>query len=191
MGFLDDNPLLLNELILNKPILGSLDDLKNVPHDAVVVGIGDNKDRCHLFELLVSRGEKFVTIIHPSAVIARDVRIGVGTVVFASVVVNTAADIKDNVILNTGCTVDHDCIVESHSHVCPGAHLGGNVHAEEGSWIGIGSTVLHNVKIGGWATVGGGATVIVDVLSNTTVVGVPAKALAKRLSRHLPVQTFI
>jgi len=185
VGFLDDNPVLLNERILDRPILGSLDDLKNVPHDAVVVGIGDNEDRCYLFELLASRGEKFATIIHPSAVIAPDVKIGIGTVVFAGVVVNTAADIKDNIILNTGCTIDHDCIVESHSHICPGAHLGGNVHVGEGSWIGIGSTVLHNIDIGGWVTVGGGATVISDVLSNTTVVGVPAKALPKRLSKKL------
>lgn len=185
IGFMDDNPVLFNKFILDKPVLGSLEDLKNVPHDAVVIGIGDNGDRCHLFDLLSSRGEKFATIIHPSAVIAPDVKIGVGTVVFAGVVINTGADIKDNVILNTGCTVDHDCIVESHSHICPGAHLGGNVRVEKGAWIGIGSTVLHSINIGEWATVGGGATVINDILSNTTVVGIPAKALPKRLSKHL------
>ncbi len=178
VGFLNDNPALLNQCILDRPVLGSIDDLKNVPHDAVVVGIGENESWCRLFELLTSRGEKFTTIIHSSAVIASDVKIGVGTVVLASVVINTGADIKNNVILNTSCTMDHDCVVGSHSHICPGAHLGGNVCVGEGSWIGISSTVFHKISIGGWATV------INDVLANTTVVDVPAKELPLQRSKQ-------
>lgn len=99
--------------------------------------------------------------------------------------------VGDNVILNTGCTVDHDCVIASHAHICPGAHLGGNVRVGEGAWVGIGSAVLHERKIGEWATVGGGATVINNVTAHTTVVGVPAKALPPRGARKRKVYDIL
>ncbi len=180
VGFLDDDPLLLNKHILGKLVLGKLSDLRNNPHDAVVVGIGDNDIRRRLFDELSRQGENHATVIHPRATVARDVKLGRGTVVFAGVVVNTGSKIGDNVILNTGCTIDHECEIKSHSHICPGAHLGGTVRIGEGAFIGIGSTILHNKSVGDWAVVGGGGVVIRDVPPRTTVVGVPAKALAKK-----------
>ena len=190
-GFLDDNPELVNTNVLGKPVLGKIADLEHVPHDEVIVGVGDNESRYQLFEFLVSQGEKFATLIHPSAVIAPNVKLGIGTVVFAGVVVNSGCTVGDNVILNTGCTVDHDCVIASHAHICPGAHLGGNVRVGEGAWVGIGSAVLHERKIGEWATVGGGATVINNVTAHTTVVGVPAKALPPRGARKRKVYDIL
>jgi acetyltransferase EpsM len=167
----------LNKRILGRPVLGSLADLGNIRHDAVVIGIGDNETRCRLFEELLARKEQFATVIHPRATLAHDVRMGIGTVVFAGVVVNTGANIGDNVILNTSCTIDHDCEVASHSHICPGAHLGGTVGVGVGAFVGIGSTIIHNKNVGEWSTVGAGAVVIKDVAPLTTVVGVPARPL--------------
>ena len=191
MGFLDDNPDLLNVNVLGKPVLGKIADLEQVPHDAVVVGIGDNESRYQLFDFLLSHGEEFVSIIHPSAVIAPNVKLGVGTVVFAGVVVNSGCSIGDNVILNTGCTVDHDCIIASHSHICPGAHLGGGVLVAEGAWVGIGSAILHDRGVGEWSTIGGGATVVSNVSPFDTVVGVPAKALPPRGARKRQVYDIL
>lgn len=96
-GFLDDNPELVNTNVLGKPVLGKIADLEHVPHDEVIVGVGDNESRYQLFEFLVSQGEKFATLIHPSAVIAPNVKLGIGTVVFAGVVVNS------------GCTSRRQC----------------------------------------------------------------------------------
>jgi sugar O-acyltransferase (sialic acid O-acetyltransferase NeuD family) len=174
-GFLDDNPDLLNKIVLGKPVLGKIANLEHVPHDAVVVGIGDNEIRCRLFNLLASRGEKFATIIHPSAIISASVKVGVGTVVFARVVVNALATIGDNVILNTGCTVGHDCVIASHSHVDSGAHLGGTVHVGEGAWIGVGSTIIHKRKIGEWTTLETKTVVVKDVTAHSTIWGVPGR----------------
>jgi len=179
VGFLDDDPGLSNQKILGKPVLGKLADLTTFSHDAVIIAIGDNETRRRLFDELSSQGETLATIIHPRATIARDVKIGHGTVALAGVVVNTGSRIGDNVILNTGCTVDHECVVKSHSHICPGAHLGGTVSIGEGAFIGIGSTIIQNKNVGDWATVGGGAAVIRDVLPRTTVVGVPARIMHK------------
>jgi sugar O-acyltransferase (sialic acid O-acetyltransferase NeuD family) len=177
VGFLDDDPAYRGERALGKPILGTIADLQGIPHDAVVIGIGENETRRRLFNELVSRGEHPIAIIHPKATVAQDVPVGVGSVIFAGVVVNTGAAIREDVILNTGCSVDHNSVVDAHAHICPGAHLGGTVRIGEGAFIGIGSAIIHNRCVGEWATIGGGAVVIRDVAPKTTVVGVPAKAI--------------
>jgi sugar O-acyltransferase (sialic acid O-acetyltransferase NeuD family) len=180
VGFLDDDPTMRHLHILGKPVLGTISDIKRIPHEVVVIGIGDNEDRQKLFEDLSKQGEKFITVIHPHATVARDVKMGRGTVVFGGVVVNTGAKIGDNVILNTGCTVGHDCTVGPHAHICPGAHLGGTVLVRKGAFVGIGSAIIQGKTIGEWAIVGGGSTVTKDVPPRTTVVGVPAQVMKKQ-----------
>jgi acetyltransferase EpsM len=81
------------------------------------------------------------------------------------------------VILNTSCSVDHDCVVEDFAHLAPGVRLAGNVHVGEGALLGVGSCVIPGVRIGRWATVGAGAAVIEDVPDYATVVGVPARVI--------------
>jgi sugar O-acyltransferase (sialic acid O-acetyltransferase NeuD family) len=182
IGFLDDDPSVRRQHIMGKPVLGTVADLNQIPHDAIVIGIGDNEVRRQLFEKFSTQGETFITVIHPHATIASEVTVGLGTVVFAGVVVNTGTKISDNVILNTACTVDHDCLVDSHAHICPGAHLGGTVRIGEGAFVGIGCAIIHNRNVGEWAIVGGGAAVTKDVPTRTTVVGVPARVI-----KHHPV----
>jgi UDP-3-O-[3-hydroxymyristoyl] glucosamine N-acyltransferase len=46
-------------------------------------------------------------------------------VILQGAVVNAGVTLGQNVIINTGAIVEHDCIVEDDSHICPGAILGG------------------------------------------------------------------
>ena len=177
-GFLDDNLGLQARESARPGILGRIAEIRSVPHDAVVVGIGDNATRRKLFVDLEARGEEIISIVHPDAVVAEDVVIGKGTVIFAGVVVNAGSCIGSDVILNTGCTVDHNAKIDSHVHICPGVHLAGGVTVGEGAFVGVGSAVIQNRTIGAWAIVGAGAVVIRDVMPGTTVVGVPARVLS-------------
>ena len=184
LGYLDDDRHLRNQKVLGKPVLGALAELRQFPHDAVIIGIGDNETRARLFQELRNRGEVFATVIHPQAILAHDVKIGRGSVAFAGVIVNTGSAIGENVILNTGCSVDHNCTVGSHAHVCPGTSLGGGVTVGEGAFLGINSTIIHSKQIGPWATIGGGASVIRDIPAHVTAVGVPARVLPPRSGAH-------
>ena len=167
----------MGQTLFDVPVWGTIAEVARVPHDAVVIGIGDNATRARLYEQLLTAGEAFTTVIHPRATLAQNVSIGNGTVVFAGAVVNAGAVLGANVIINTSASVDHHARIGAHVHIAPGAHLGGDVTIEEGALIGIGATVMPRTQIGAWSVVGAGACVTKSVAAGVIVVGLPAKRL--------------
>jgi len=178
VGFLDDDPKLKGSRILGLPVLGCFADLASTPHDCLALGIGDNAVRARVYAELTQARKRFVTAIHPSAVLAPDVIVGTGAVLAAGAVANPGARIGENAILNTCASIDHHCELGAHAHIAPGAHLAGNVRVGEGAFVGIGSCAVPGLRIGAWSIVGAGAAVTQDVAEKTTVGGVPAKPLA-------------
>ena len=97
---------------------------------------------------------------------------------FAEAVLQADSFVGMGSILNTGCSVDHDSQLADGVHICPGARLAGEVYVGARSWIGIGSSVIQQVRIGSDVIVGAGAAVVSDVPNQVTVVGVPARILS-------------
>jgi galactoside O-acetyltransferase len=60
-------------------------------------------------------------------------------------------------------------------------HIGGEIHIEEGAWIGANSVVTRDVRIGAHAIVAAGAVVTRNVAPFTIVGGVPAKLIRHRV----------
>lgn len=176
-GFVDDNTALMGKVILGQQVLGTTAELQKFPHEAVVIGIGDNTTRACVFDRLKQAGETLISVIHPRATLAADVVVGAGTVVMAGVVINTGTIIGDNAIVNTGATIDHHGHIGAHAHIAPGAHLGGTVTLGEGAFLGIGVSVIPNRTIGEWTIVGAGSAVIDDLPARVTAVGVPARVV--------------
>ena len=151
------------------------------PDEALLAGkdmllaIGNNATR----SILAHRYPEyaFATAIHPSAVLSSHMELGSGTVVMAGVIVNPFARIRQHVILNTGCHIDHECLLGDFVHISPGAILAGNVTVGEGSWIGAGAVIKQGIRIGTHSIIGVGSVVLQDVPDNTVVVGNPAKVL--------------
>jgi serine O-acetyltransferase len=54
------------------------------------------------------------------------------------------------------------------------------VAIESGAFLGIGATVIQNLRIGYDSVVGAGSVVIEDVEPMTTVVGVPARVIRNK-----------
>lgn len=155
---------------------------KYKPGDLVVVGIGDNFRRSRVVHQLTDSipGIEFATAIHPTAVLARDVSIGAGSVIMAGAIVNTGATIGEHVILNTNSSVDHDCNVGGFASIAPRVALGGNVNLGGCSAVGIGASVSHGVSIGEHTVVGAGAVVVKSLPSYSVCYGVPARVIRSR-----------
>lgn len=143
--------------------------------DAFIVAIGHNAVRARLFEERIAHGMQPGTVIHPSAIIADNVRIGAGTFIAPGVVINVGSNVGADAILNTGCVVDHDCVVGDHAHVGPLAALCGETRIGDGVVMGAGSHTIPVTHIGEWTVCGAGASVVSDLPARVVAAGVPAR----------------
>lgn len=145
--------------------------------DKFILGIGDNRIRQKVADIILSNKKTILNVVHPSSVISNYATFGTGNFIAPSVIVNALAKIADNCILNTRCVVEHECIIESGAHIAPGTVLAGNVTVGENSFIGANSVVKQGVKIGNGVTIGAGSVVIKDIPDNEIWAGNPAKKL--------------
>jgi sugar O-acyltransferase (sialic acid O-acetyltransferase NeuD family) len=179
VGYLDDNPKLIDQRFQDLPVLGIVADLATVPHDAVVVAVGDNATRRRLYDQMATQGKCLQICCHPRAVVATGVTIEPGAMICAGVVINPGSSIGANVILNTGCTVDHHNQIGDHAHIAPGVHLGGDVRIGAGTLIGIGATVIPQRSVGAWSVVGAGSVVTKNIPNGVVAAGMPARVIRK------------
>ena len=170
-GYCDQEPKVFNPF--NLKFLGSETQLQNKTN--VILGIGDNHIRYKIYKELPHL--KYINIIHPSAVVARSVKLSDGVVIAANAVVNPFATIGTGVVINTTSIIEHECVIGDFSHIAPGAVLCGNVKLGKRSFIGAKAVVKQGVTIGDDVIVGAGSVVISDITDNITVVGNPTRIL--------------
>ncbi len=175
-GFLDDNEVLFGKTILDIPVLAPVVKAREMEGE-FVVAIGDNATRKKIVEFLHFPDEKYLTVVHHSVVLGKDVKIGAGSMIIGGVVINTGTVIGKHTIINTSVSVDHHNVIGDFVHIAPGSHTGGAVKVKEGAFLGIGVSVIPGKTIGNWAVIGAGASVITDIPDNVTAVGVPARVI--------------
>jgi sugar O-acyltransferase (sialic acid O-acetyltransferase NeuD family) len=176
VAFLDDDIDIKSTLGLE--VLGTSGEIsKYLKEYEVFVGIGNNNTRQKVQVMLESLGAKIPILIHPNAVIGKQVEIGSGTALMAGAIINCCTKIGKGCIINTGSTIDHDNIIEEFVHISPGAHLAGTVRVGKGSWLGVGSIVSNNIKITNGCKIGAGSVVIKDIFEPGVYVGAPVKKL--------------
>ena len=159
------------------PIVGALDRLEELSSgfQAFAAGLADPALRVGLLGRARNTGLRCVSIIHPMASVSAHSSIGAGTVVIAGARINVGVRTGEACIINTGATVDHDCVLAEAVHVCPGAHLAGNVEIGARTWFGIGAVAKQGIRIGAGVTVGAGAVCLEDIPDGATVYGIPAR----------------
>lgn len=146
------------------------------------IGVGDNWARSQFLARIerVSPDLRFVTAVHPSAQIGRDVTIGDGTVIMAGAVVNSGSHIGPFSIVNTKASLDHDGRMGSFASLAPGVTVGGNVDIGDFSAISLGASIIQRVRIGSHSVIGAGALVLHDVPDRVVAFGVPAVVVRNR-----------
>lgn len=180
LGMTDANIEKKGQLLLDVPVMGGDEEVMNYLAETVrlVNGVGSvrvNPRRRQLFERFKGKGYQFASVIHPSATIAADVVCCEGAQIMAGAILQPGCHIGANALINTGCIVEHDCHIGNHVHLSPGVTLSGGVRVGENAHLGTGATVIQGIQIGCNSLVAAGAVVIRDVPDGAMVAGVPAK----------------
>ncbi|WP_242219249.1 acetyltransferase [Bacillus cereus group sp. BfR-BA-01380] len=179
VGYLDDRyeDITIVDNIYFGPISTVYEMINDFNQIKFVIAIGNNKVRKKIAEKLGLPDNCYATLIHKTAVISPNAKIGNGTVVMPNAVINADTQIGNHSIINTGSVVEHDNILGDFVHISPHVTLTGSIIIEEGVHIGAAATLIPSVKIREWSIIGAGTVVINDIPPNCTAVGIPAKII--------------
>ena len=156
----------------------SLNDLiKNSTHYLLCVGAEHGYKRVMIANKLNSFGLKPISLISKNSILEDLDYKGQGIVSMPGAIVNKYSYIGNHVILNTNCSVDHECKIQDGVHIMGGATVAGRVIIGKYSSIGSNATILPDVKIGENVYIGAGSVVTKDIKNNSVIVGVPGKFL--------------
>lgn len=169
--FVDDNA---TGEVIGFPVVGPVHIIEslNDGNTDFIIGIGSNAIRKAISE---TYHVNWVSIVHPSAQIAFNAKIGKGTVVMANAVINVCSKVGEHCIINTGAVVEHDNVIEDYVHISPSAALGGTVRVGAHTQIGIGAAVKNNMDICPDCIIGAGSVVVKNITESGTYVGVPIR----------------
>lgn len=156
-------------------VLGDDQALDEYSPDAIELanGIGampGNNARWHQSAQMRELGYRFISVIHPSAVIAEGVALAEGVQIMAGAVIQPGVGIGRDSIINTGVLLDHDCVIGGSCHIAPGAVCSGGVRMGDGVHLGTGSVIIQGISIGLGSVVAAGSVVYRDISDNTTFI---------------------
>lgn len=163
--------------VLGVPYLGNdtiLPELSARGLKKVFIALGDNKRREESANQAVPLGYELATLVSPHACISPSAQIEPGALIMPGAIINAATIIKRLCIINTGASVDHDCIIEDAAHIAPGAHLSGGVRVGRRVLIGTGSAIIPNMTVGDDTIVGAGSVVVKPLPAKCLAYGNPA-----------------
>ena len=175
------------EKVFGFQVIGCEKDIPDVMNHhnirGCIIGIGDNWTRKKMKEMLEKQTPNlsFISVVHPSAILAVGVQIPKGTVVMAGAIINANARIGEFCIINTNSSLGHDSIMQDYSSLASGVTIGGNVNIGFCSVISLGASVIHDITIGDHTVIGAGSLVLSNMESYITAYGIPS---IKIKSRH-------
>lgn len=155
---------------------------KKIKYFIVSIGSDYGKARALISEHLIKKKKLPLSMIHGSFIIDKSSKIGIGVQIMPNVVVNSTSVIGDFSILNTSCTIEHDCVIGKGVNVMGSSYISGNVKIKDYVTIGANSVILPNLTIEEGAVIGAGSVVTKNVKKHEIVFGNPAKFY----SRHKP-----
>lgn len=146
-----------------------------------VLGLGNNYEREKVYKkcININKNIKWTKVISKNATISKSVKIGNGTVILSSVTIQAGTTIGKHCIINNSSSIDHDNSFKDFSSCAPGVLTGGSVSIGKNSFLGIGSTIINNIKIGNDTIIGANSLVLNDCKSNSIYYGSPVKLINK------------
>lgn len=147
----------------------------------VLILVSNTRLRTKLIDIAKKNKIKILNAVHPSSVILKSSKLGVGVVIEPFVFVGCKAKIDDGVIIQQKSSVEHGTLIEKGVNINPNVMITGNCHIEKNCTLHTGSIISNNIKIKKNSIIGAGSLVLKDVKQNSFYWGIPAKFKKKNI----------
>lgn len=175
-GFIDDNRDALNNFTNYPPLVGTIKEYVPRLNDVFVCSIG-GPSRKGCMEAIIGRGGEFISLIHKTARIGNNVRMGKGNMVGAFTTIAADARIGDYNFIQSLTIIGHDVVIGDWNRIDSMVMLIGGISIGNHNMIHTQAVLNHNVHVGDDAKISACSFVISNVESGTTVFGNPARRL--------------
>jgi sugar O-acyltransferase (sialic acid O-acetyltransferase NeuD family) len=175
-GFLDTKTDALSGYSTGKTIIGDPFTYEPVAGDLFFAAVGDPADRFTYTEKLREfKTAEFPALIHSTATVSQNVRIGRGSFIGPRAGISVDVEIGEFTAIQELTLVGHDakignwCQINGHCMIAGGAQIGNFVT------IHPNSVITKGAKVGDGVKVSAGSVVYGTIPPNVTVLGNPAK----------------
>lgn len=175
-GFIDDNLQALDGFPNYPPVIDTIKDYQPQVDDVFVSSIGGAVRRSCMEEI-IRRGGEFMELIHKTARIYTNAKLGKGNFIGAYTVIGNDAEIGDYNMIQSYTVIGHDAKIGSWNRIDTHVTCVGGIVIEDEVNIHTSAVISHKVRVESGAHVGALSFVIKKVKAGTTVMGSPAKKL--------------
>ena len=175
-GFIDDNLEALDGFPNYPPGIGTIRDYQPQKDEVFVSSMG-GASRRPCIEEIIRRGGEFLDLIHQTARLLTNVKVGKGNFIGAYTVIGNDVVIGDYNMIQSYTVIGHDAKVGNYNRIDTHVTCVGGTVIEDDVNIHTSAVISHNVVVETGAHVGALSFVIKKVKTGTTVMGNPAKKL--------------
>ena len=175
-GFVSNKPHDLDNFDIEEKILGDENSYQIEENDRFLYAIGDIPAKKRMTNNLKKRGAKFLTLIHPKAIVAYSAKIGEGVIICPFVTITDSVEIDDFAMLNFYASCGHDAKIGKYCILSPYATLNGFAELEDEVFMGTHSTVVAHKKIGFNSKISANTVAMKNVKPNSFVFGESGKS---------------
>jgi len=178
-GFLNDNEKEIN----GYPVLGGIQnrDWQKLPNGYYFIfamsNIKQAFDRYTMLHELKIPNNRFATVIHPTAVVSDQAKIGYGVVIMPFVLVSPNAIVGNHSQMYAQSFIGHDSELKEMVFVANNASIGGRIVIKNGAHVGSNSSILERLVIGEFSVIGLASNVLTNIDDYDVYVGNPAKRI--------------
>lgn len=149
----------------------------------MAMGIGEPSIREKLFNKLKNDGIATPTLIHPDIYIPESTKIGNGVIIQCGCFISCDVIIEDYVLIQPAANVGHDNVLHEGVIISSGVCLSGINNIGKYTYIGVGACTKQIINIGEYSIIGMGSMVVRDIPDEVVAMGNPARPM-KRNEEH-------
>lgn len=154
------------------------DDTYNIrENDEFSCAVGDSALRRKIIKRMEAKGAQFISLIHPTAQIAKSAELGESIIIYPYCIVTADSKIGKGCVINAHTSIAHDVVVGEYCTISPNCHIAGGCMIGDNVFMGIGVNIIPSVKIEKDSYICAGSTIMTRVKEGSKMFGCPAKKI--------------